>query len=376
MSVPAPVSPGGTLGIVGGGQLGRMIALAAAALGYRSHVYSPEPDGPAAQVAAAATVGAYDDAAALADFAAAVDAVTYEFENVPAATAALLEARRPVRPGAHALAVAQDRLSEKAFFTGLGAQTAPYRAVADRPELDRAVAALGLPAVLKTRRLGYDGKGQALLRAPADLAAGLAAMAGRPAILEGFVDFRLEVSVVAARGAGGDIAIYDLVENRHRHHILDVTLVPAAVDGTLAAAAQAVARRVLLALDYVGVLAIEFFVTRDHRLLVNEMAPRVHNSGHWTIEGAETSQFEQAARAALGLPLGAVTRRGDAVMMNLIGEEAAAWPALLAAPGAHLHLYGKREAKPGRKMGHVTRLLPVGAALDPVAGALRRLAGG
>ncbi|PWR22282.1 5-(carboxyamino)imidazole ribonucleotide synthase [Zavarzinia compransoris] len=360
---PAPLTgallpPGSTLGILGGGQLGRMIALAAANLGYRSHIYGPDADPPAGQVAAAATIAAYDDEAALAAFAAAVDAVTYEFENVPAATVEFLAARKPVRPGAKALAVAQDRVAEKTFANGRGAATAPFRAVDSRADLDAAVAALGLPAVLKTRRLGYDGKGQAMIRTAADLDAAFAAMKGQPAILEGFVDFTAEISVVAARGVAGDVAVFDPVENRHRHHILDVTIAPApALPAATALRAQTIAHDFLIALDYVGVLAIEFFVTADGALLVNEMAPRVHNSGHWTIEGAETSQFEQAARAALGLPLGCPLRRGRAVMLNLIGDDAHAHGRLLLAEGAHLHLYGKAEARPGRKMGHVTRVL-------------------
>ena len=365
MSAPRPAAltaaalpPGSTLGILGGGQLGRMIALAAANLGYQSHIFGPEADPPAGQVAARTTIAAYEDEAALAAFAESVDAITYEFENVPAATVAFLAARKPVRPGAHALSVAQDRVAEKTFSNEQGAPTAPFRAIDSRADLDAAIAALGLPAVLKTRRFGYDGKGQALIRTPADVDAAFAAMKGRPAILEGFVDFTAEISVVAARGVAGDVAVFDPVENRHRHHILDVTIAPAPrLSAETALRAQTIAHDFLIALDYVGVLAIEFFVTADGGLLVNEMAPRVHNSGHWTTEGAETSQFEQAARAALGLPLGCPLRRGRSVMLNLIGDDAHAFGRLLLAEGAHLHLYGKAEARPGRKMGHVTRVL-------------------
>lgn len=354
----AALPPGSTLGILGGGQLGRMIALAAANLGYQSHIFGPEADPPAGQVAARTTIAAYEDEAALAAFADSVDTITYEFENVPAATVAFLAARKPVRPGAHALSVAQDRVTEKTFSNEQGAPTAPFRAIDSRADLDAAIAALGLPAVLKTRRFGYDGKGQALIRSPADVDIAYAAMKGQPAILEGFVDFTAEISVVAARGVAGDVAVFDPVENRHRHHILDVTIAPAPrLSAETALRAQTIAHDFLIALDYVGVLAIEFFVTADGGLLVNEMAPRVHNSGHWTTEGAETSQFEQAARAALGLPLGCPLRRGRSVMLNLIGDDAHAFGRLLLAEGAHLHLYGKAEARPGRKMGHVTRVL-------------------
>ena len=370
----AALPPGSTLGILGGGQLGRMIAIAAANLGYRCHIYGPDLDPPAGLVAAATTVALYEDEAALAVFAESVDAITYEFENVPAATVAFLEARRPVRPGAKALAVAQDRIAEKTFANANGAATAPFRAVDSRADLDAAIAAVGLPAVLKTRCFGYDGKGQATIRTAADVDAAFAAMKGAPAILEGFVDFVAEVSVIAARGVAGDVAVFDVVENRHRHHILDVTLAPApGLDPALALQAQTIAHDFLIALDYVGVLTIELFVTRDGRLLVNEMAPRVHNSGHWTIEGAESSQFEQTARAALGLPLGCPLRRGDAVMLNLIGDDVRGWARLLLAEGAHLHLYGKAEARPGRKMGHVTRILPLGSKLsESVIEILRR----
>lgn len=372
---PAALPPGSTLGILGGGQLGRMIAIAAANLGYRCHIYGPEADPPAGLVAAATTIAAYEDEVALAAFADAVDAITYEFENVPAATVAFLEARRPVRPGAGALAVAQDRVAEKTFANANGAGTAPFQAIDSRANLDAAITTIGLPAVLKTRRFGYDGKGQATIRTAADVETAFAAMKGAPAILEGFVDFVAEVSVVAARGVAGDVAVFDVVENRHRHHILDVTIAPApGLAPALALKAQTIAHDFLIALDYVGVLTIEFFVTSDGRLLVNEMAPRVHNSGHWTIEGAESSQFEQTARAALGLPLGCPIRRGDAVMLNLIGDDAHAWGRLLLAEGAHLHLYGKAEARPGRKMGHVTRVLPLGSPVAETAIELLRRA--
>lgn len=353
--------PGSTLGILGGGQLGRMIALAAADYGIRAHIYAPEADSPAFDVAVAHTVGRYDDAAALAAFAGAVDVVTYEFENVPAATAALLAARRPLRPDATALATAQDRLAEKTFLSGLGLEVAPFAAVDDLPGLEAALARIGRPAVLKTRRLGYDGKGQAKIGTGDDPAAAWDAIGRQSAILEGFVSFRCEVSVVAVRGADGGFAAFDVCENEHRDHILALTTVPAALSSAGSAAAIDATHRILDALDYVGVIAVEMFVVGagdSERVVINEIAPRVHNSGHWTSEGAETSQFHQHVRAVCGLPLGSPRRRGRVTMTNLIGAAVHDWPALLAEPGAHLHLYGKREARPGRKMGHVTRVAP------------------
>ncbi|MDP4024729.1 5-(carboxyamino)imidazole ribonucleotide synthase [Methylobacterium sp. NEAU 140] len=359
------IGPGSTLGIVGGGQLGRMIALAAANHGLRTHVYAPDADSPAFDVAAATTCAAYDDAGALAAFAASVDAVTYEFENIPRATAEILARHAPLHPNAEALATTQDRLAEKDFINRLGIPTAPFRAVDTPDDLARALDALGLPAVLKTRRFGYDGKGQRILREPGDgdRNAIFAEFGGAPLILEGFVPFEREVSVVAARGADGGFAAFDLCENEHRDHILALTRVPARdVAPETAAAAVEIAKRIADALDYVGVLAVEMFLVREgaERLVVNEIAPRVHNSGHWTIEGALTSQFAQHVRAVCGWPLGDPARVGGlpVEMRNLIGAEADGWRPLLAEPGAHLHLYGKGEARPGRKMGHVTRLGP------------------
>ncbi|SLN35661.1 5-(carboxyamino)imidazole ribonucleotide synthase [Oceanibacterium hippocampi] len=359
--------PGSTIGILGGGQLGRMMAIAAAEMGYRTHIFAPEADPPAAQVANETTRAGYDDEAALDRFAAAVDAVTLEFENIPVAALARLGRATPVRPGPSVLAVTQDRLAEKDFLTGLGLGTAPYRQVDDAAALDTAIAAIGTPAILKTRRLGYDGKGQAAIRTPGDAAAAWEAIAGAPAILEGFVDFRMEVSVVAARGLGGEVACFVAVENRHRDHILDVTIAPAPLDEATAAEAVAMAGRIVTALDLVGLLAVEMFVTGDGRLLVNELAPRPHNSGHWTIEGCVTSQFRQAIRAVAGLPLGSPDRHANAVMRNLLGDEADDWAAILADPKAALHIYGKGEARPGRKMGHVTWLFPLGETPDPAA---------
>jgi len=352
------LAPGGTVGILGGGQLGRMLALAAAPLGYRCHVFCPDAEAPAADVAARWTRADYLDEAALDAFAAAVDVVTYEFENVPVAAAERLARLRPVRPGPKALAVAQDRLAEKRFAAAAGVGTATFAPVDDLAGLVEAVAATGLPAVLKTRRFGYDGKGQAILRVAADLEPAWRSLGGVPALLEGFVPFERELSVLGARGLDGAIRLYDPIENRHEAHILAVSRAPAEVPLAVAAAAGDIGRRLLAGLDYVGMLAVELFLLSDGRLLFNEMAPRVHNSGHWTIEGAETSQFEQHIRAICGLPLGAAACRGEAEMRNLIGRDVERWPELLAEPGAHLHLYGKRTVRDGRKMGHVTRVRP------------------
>ncbi|MSP49166.1 MAG: 5-(carboxyamino)imidazole ribonucleotide synthase [Alphaproteobacteria bacterium] len=351
-----PLPPGSTIGMMGGGQLGRMTALAAAELGYRLHVFTPETDSPCAQVSAKATVAGYGDAAALDAFANAVDVVTLEFENLPAEALDRIARIRPVRPSAAVLRVAQDRLLEKEYCRKLGIGTAPYRKVDSLADLDGAVGALGCPAVLKTRRLGYDGKGQVKIAAGSDLSAALASLKGAPAILEGFVDFAREVSVIAARGLDGSIVTYPAVENRHENHILATTVAPAEVSPAVAVAARGIATSLIDALEVVGLLAVEMFVTADGRVLVNELAPRPHNSGHWTIEGCPTSQFAQLVRAVAGLPLGAVEPFTPAEMTNLIGEGVRDWPRLIADPTAHLHLYGKAEARPGRKMGHVTRL--------------------
>ena len=353
-----PVGPGSTIGVLGGGQLGRMLALAAASLGYRVHVFVPEADSPAGQVAAATTVADYDDAAALDRFADAVDVATFEFENVPAATAARLAARVPIHPSPRVLAIAQDRIEEKSFVRACGAATADFRPVGSRAELEAAVAALGRPSVLKTTRFGYDGKGQAMIRAGTDLEATFAALGGSAGILESFVDFRMEISVVVARRRSGDIAAYVPVENRHVAHILDTTVAPAPITAALAEQAVSIARTIAERLDLVGLLAVEMFVTRDDRILVNGLAPRPHNSGHWTIDACRTSQFEQHVRAVCGLPLGPTERHSDAIMKNLIGDAVDDWRTVVAEPAAKLHLYGKREARAGRKMGHVTRLSP------------------
>ncbi len=355
---PPGLEPGSTIGILGGGQLGRMIALAAAALGYRCHVYCPERDAPAAEIAARATCAGYDDTAALDAFAAAVDVATLEFENVPARAVERIARATPVRPGARALAIAQDRIAEKKFLNAVGVATTRFAAIASAGELARAMAGIGAPAILKTARLGYDGKGQLALGPGCDPQAVWRALGGRPAILEAKVDFEREISVVLARGLDGATAVFDTVENRHENGILRTSLVPARVPGEVDARARGAALAVARALGYVGVLAVEFFVARDGAVLANELAPRVHNSGHWTLDACAASQFEQAVRAVCGLPLADPARHSDAEMTNLLGTEIEDWPRLLAEPGARLHLYGKNEARPGRKMGHVTRLSP------------------
>ena len=357
-----PLPPNATIGLVGGGQLGRMSALAAARLGYRCHILTRETDSPAAQVSHAVTISDYSDPVSLRAFADAVDVISFEFENVSAEGLDLLSSIRPVRPAPSVLRISQDRIDEKTFLNNAGVATAPWAAVTSRQELDDAVARLGLPAVLKTTRLGYDGKGQAMLRSPADLDAAWERLSPRPLVLEGFVDFALEISVVIARGADGSVAAFDTVENRHRNHILDVTLAPARIAPSVDHAAQAIARRVVEALDLIGLLAVEMFVDNAGKVLVNEIAPRPHNSGHWTIDACPASQFELHIRAIAGLPLPPARRHADAVMKNLIGPEGMTlWPAARAEPGLIPHLYGKAEALPGRKMGHVTRLFPRGA---------------
>ncbi len=353
------LKPGSTIGILGGGQLGRMLALAAAPLGLKTHVLCPDADSPAFQVCDAHVCAAYDDFDALDRFAAGVDVVTYEFENVPLATAERLSMHVPVLPGAKALAITQDRLLEKSFVRDLGIGTAPFASVDDLPGLEAAVAAIGLPAVLKTRRFGYDGKGQVTLRPGDDVAAAWEAIGRQPAILEGFVPFVREVSIVAARRADDAFAAFDVTENVHRDHILHRSTVPATLQADAMRDARRIACQIASALDYVGVFAVELFVVANQgveSVLVNEIAPRVHNSGHWTQDGAVTSQFEQHVRAIAGWPLGDARRLGRAEMVNLIGDDVEQWLPLLAEPGAHLHLYGKGEARPGRKMGHVNRL--------------------
>jgi len=351
-----PVPPGGTIGIIGGGQLGRMLALAAARLGLKTAIYNDAPDAPAFQVTQTSVTASYEDLDALARFADACDAVTFEFENLPAHAIAHLGEHVPVRPGAHALAVTQDRLSEKTFVEKLGLKTAPFFEVSSAAQAGEAFGKLNGRGILKTRRFGYDGKGQAKVTSRDEAVKAFESFKGAPAILEGFVDFSYEASVVAARGADGAFAAYDPPQNEHENHILRRSTVPSQLRAAQVEEAKLIAKKIADALDYVGVLAVELFVAKDGALLVNEIAPRVHNTGHWTIEACQCSQFEQHIRAVAGWPLGSSIRHADAVMENIIGAEADAWEAL-AKSGA-LHLYGKNEARTGRKMGHVTRLKP------------------
>lgn len=349
-----PLAPGAVIGILGGGQLGRMLSVAAARLGYRTHVYEPLPDAPAGDVAHRVTTAPYEDATALAAFAASVDVVTYEFENVPVAALNQIAALRPIRPGLNALSTSQDRLTEKTFLQGLGLATAPYAAVETLDDLTLALGTIGTPAILKTRRMGYDGKGQARIMTPADAAPALASLAGAPAIVEGFVPFVHEASVIAARGLDGSVAAYDPGENVHDGGILRTTTVPARLSARERTDAVLIAARILNALDYVGVIGVELFVT-PNGLIVNEFAPRVHNSGHWTQNGCAIDQFEQHIRAIAGWPLGDGSRHSDVRMENLIGDDMDRLPSLRAG-GSAIHLYGKREVRPGRKMGHVNHI--------------------
>lgn len=348
-----PLPPGSTIGILGGGQLGRMLALAAAELGYRCHIYCPEEDSPASHVAAATTVAAYDDTAALKDFAQSADIVTYEFENIPANVTSALAQYVKVAPNGRALDIAQDRLSEKDFVANLGGKTPAYRAVSSLDDLKTAAAEIGLPAILKTRRLGYDGKGQFRLMEQTQIHKAWDQLGHTDLILEAFVAFEREVSVLVVRDWNGTMVHYGPVENIHQDGILSLSRAPATLQEVQSNDAIALARHIAESLDYVGVLGVEMFVT-PKGVLFNEMAPRVHNSGHWTIEGAVVSQFENHIRAICGLPLGATDLMGRIEMRNLIGDEAHRWHDLLQDPYAHLHLYGKMETRPGRKMGHVT----------------------
>jgi 5-(carboxyamino)imidazole ribonucleotide synthase len=357
VSVAAPVlEPGATIGILGSGQLGRMLALAAARLGFKCHIFAPDRDSPAFDVVRESTRAGYDDEQALARFAESVDVVTYEFENIPAETAAFLAPLVPVLPDPRILATTQDRIAEKDFIASLGIGTAPYAAVATSAELSAALERIGRPAVLKTRRFGYDGKGQAAIAKDAAAEAAWQDVGAQPSILEAFVPFVREVSVVAARAADGTVECFDLTENEHRDHILKVSRVPAAVSDATAQEARRIAETIAHHFDYIGVLAVEMFVLGDGTLLVNEIAPRVHNSGHWTLDGASVSQFEQHIRAVAGWPLGKPIRKSRVEMTNLIGHEVDDYRKWLTVPGAAVHLYGKIAVRPGRKMGHVTRL--------------------
>jgi 5-(carboxyamino)imidazole ribonucleotide synthase len=352
------VTPGSTIGILGGGQLGRMTALAAARLGYRCHVFTNEHDSPAEQVCSAATVADFSDREALERFAGTIDIATIEFENIPAESVRWISLSTPVLPQPEILEIAQDRLREKDFLRSIDIDTVVYREISDASALTRALRDFGCPAVLKTVCMGYDGKGQVMLNSDTNPEDAWRQMGGDIGILEGFVDFACEISVIVARGGNGSCATYPPVENRHLNHILDTTIAPARIPPEIASRAEATARHVAEKLDLVGVLAVEMFVTPTGGLLVNEIAPRPHNSGHWTIDACVTSQFEQLVRAICGLPLGSVEHHSDAVMKNLLGSDVDKWRDALNDPLTRLHLYGKAAVQPGRKMGHVTRLIP------------------
>ncbi|HJW40187.1 MAG TPA: 5-(carboxyamino)imidazole ribonucleotide synthase [Rhizomicrobium sp.] len=354
----SPVPPGGTVGILGGGQLGRMLAMAAAQLGLRAHVYCDNRDASASQVCDAHTVGKFEDMLKVAEFAAGCDVVTFEFENVPAATIDNLADTVPVNPGAMALRITQDRFEEKCFIQSLGLATPRFAKIDSAEEARASFADFGSRAVLKTRRFGYDGKGQAKASNAADAVAAFESFQRTPTIIEAFIPFEFEASVIAARSMDGAFAAFDPPENHHADHILRRSTVPGRLTQAQAEEAKAIARKIADALDYLGVLAVELFVLRDGSLMVNEIAPRVHNSGHWTIEACAVSQFEQHIRAVCGWPLGDPARHADAVMENIIGDEADAWESYANRAGA-LHLYGKGEARPGRKMGHFTTLSPL-----------------
>jgi len=350
-----PLAPGATIGILGGGQLGRMLALAAAKLGFRTHIFSDESESCGFNVATETTRAHFDDQDALAKFAAACDVVTFEFENVPDATVQFLADHVPVAPNPNSLATAQDRFLEKSFVASLGIATAPFRNVLSEVDAKEAFAAVGGPAVLKTRRLGYDGKGQRIVRSAQECGAAFADFGGVPAILEKFVDFAFEASVVAARGRDGAFSAFDPPKNEHENHILRRSTVPSPLSEEGVRECSDIARAIAEALDYVGVLGVELFIGRNGEIAVNEIAPRVHNSGHWTMEACVVSQFEQHIRAVADWPLGMCERHSDAVMENIIGGEVEQWRAL-AGRHAGLHIYGKRVVRPGRKMGHITRL--------------------
>ncbi|MEH6403477.1 MAG: 5-(carboxyamino)imidazole ribonucleotide synthase [Sneathiella sp.] len=358
------IAPGQTIGILGDGQLGRMMALAAAELGYKTHIFGQDANGPASQVCTTMTVAEYDDKNALKEFAKSVDAVTLEFENIPLETLEFLEPLVPVRPGQKVLKITQDRNLEKNFINSIGISTAPFFNVESLDDLKDAIEKLGTPSILKTRRFGYDGKGQFKIITATQAEQAWSEIGEQDAVLEGFIPFEMEISVLVARDINGDIETYVPVENRHKNHILDITLAPADVEASISDQAIEMARTIAEKIDLIGLIAVEMFVLTDGTLLVNELAPRPHNSGHWTIEGCVTSQFKQSIRAAAGLPLASAERHSNAVMRNLIGEDAASWLGILSHPSMSLHLYGKAEARDGRKMGHVTRLFPLDTPPD------------
>ncbi|HSH04509.1 MAG TPA: 5-(carboxyamino)imidazole ribonucleotide synthase [Anaerolineae bacterium] len=358
MSQHKPILPGATIGVLGSGQLGRMLAIAARQMGYHIHVLSPATNTPTGAVADLEINAAYDDLDAISKFAQGVDVVTYEFENVPAATASAAAAHAPLRPGAQLLAVAQNRIREKSFFADNGLPVSPFHPIRSRTDLDTAINELGYPTILKTATSGYDGKGQYRLNSPADVDPAWQDLNGQEAILEAFVPFKQEVSIVAARGLDGHIVTYGLLTNDHENHILDVTYTPSNVPPTVINQANQLAHTVLTQLDVVGVLCIEMFLMEDNTLLLNEIAPRPHNSGHLTVDACVTSQFEQQLRAICGLPLGDTRYHQPAAMANLLGDlwqgGTPNWHALTQQTDIKLHLYGKKEARPGRKMGHIT----------------------
>jgi 5-(carboxyamino)imidazole ribonucleotide synthase len=357
--------PGSVIGILGGGQLGRMLSLAASKLGFKTHVYCPDPDSPAFHVTDRRSLAAYDDAVALAAFAKTVDIVTYEFENVPAETAAALVAHVPVEPKPSILETTQDRYAEKSFIRRQGLSVAEFDAVSSAAEVEAAAARIGYPCVLKTRRFGYDGKGQAVVDHPSGIARAWLEIGGKPAIAEAFVRFSREISVIVARGRDGTMRTFDIAENRHERHILRTSTVPAAIGAATAKAAREAGLAVAQAFDYVGVLAVEMFVVGDgaaETLLVNEIAPRVHNSGHWTEDACQISQFELHVRAIAGWPLPVPRRHCDVEMTNLLGAEVLDYASFAAKPDVVVHLYGKSEPRPGRKMGHINRLIPGGSS--------------
>ena len=357
-----PILPGAAIGVLGSGQLGRMFAIAARRMGYRVHTLSPDQDTPTGQVADVEVTAPYEDLDAVRRFASNVRVVTFEFENVPAETAAAAASCAPVRPDGSILHTTQQRIREKTFLTRAGLPTTPYREVRSKEDLDRALSELGCPAVLKTAAFGYDGKGQVKIDSPDSAEAAWNSIGREEAVLEAFIDFEREISVVAARGENGDFVHYGAIENRHSRHILDVSLAPAHVSGSVVSEAGEMARCVLEKLGVVGVLCVEFFVTRDGKLLINELAPRPHNSGHLTIDACISSQFEQQLRAVCGLPLGSTALYRPAAMANLLGDlwshGVPDWPAACAFPEVKLHLYGKLTPRPGRKMGHLTALQP------------------
>jgi 5-(carboxyamino)imidazole ribonucleotide synthase len=356
----SPILPGATIGILGSGQLGRMLAIEARKMGYRVHTYSPDKNSPTGQIADLEVTAAYDDLEKIAEFAKGVDVITFEFENVLSVTTDEAQKHVPVRPSGRVLHTTQNRLREKTFLSENGIPVTPFRVVRSQQELEQAVADLGLPCVLKTAGFGYDGKGQVKIKSQEDVANAFTSLSYHEAILEAFVDFELEISVVAARGVDGDFVHYGAVENSHKNHILDVTIAPARISDTLAKQAVELSQTILEKLDVVGVLCTEYFVTRGGKLLVNELAPRPHNSGHYTFDACNTSQFEQQLRACCGLPLGSPDQPKPAVMINLLGDEwergTPQWQKALEITGVKLHLYGKAEPRAGRKMGHITAI--------------------